>query len=73
MMLTCVVLIFIFTLIIANQIITGVKVELLALISIFMICNNAVNANISYFYMNQEYSKSYAEYYGVARPLRTIK
>lgn len=60
MMLTCVVLIFIFTLIIANQIITGVKVELLALISIFMICNNAVNANISYFYMNQEYSKSYA-------------
>lgn len=60
MMLTCVVLIFIFTLIIANQVITGVKVELLALISIIMICNNAINANISYFYMNQEYSKSYA-------------
>ena len=60
MMLTCVVLIFILTLIIANQIITGVKVELLTLISIIMICNNAVNANISYFYMNQEYYKSYA-------------
>ena len=59
-MLTCVVLIFIFTLIMANQILTGVKVELLAFLSIIMICNNAINANISYFYMNQEYSKSYA-------------
>lgn len=60
MMLTCVALLFIFTLIVADQIITGVKVEILALLTIIMIFNNAINANISYFYMNQAYSKSYA-------------